>query len=377
MTTCLKYTKLINLYSTKQNLKTAASKASGGYEPIFQMTILNISLKTILSGIIILSIAVSCHSQIKSDTMNEKKTPNYSCDVETGKCDTVSSTEIEEISLTKPKKVRLIYYTDPICSACWAIEPELKKFKLEYGEYVDVEYKMGGLLPGWEGFADKANGISKPSDVAHHWDEVGAHTGMSIDGDVWLEDPLHSSFPPSIAFKAAQKQGEEFALHFLRRIREQVFLEKKNITKEEFLLSAIRDCGGDTSQFLADYRKPSTEKSFHQEMQEGRRMGVRGFPTFIFVGSDGKGFKISGMSGYANYVLALEKALGEKVSPKSIETTELDLLKKYGFLSTKEIAFVLSQSAAETTSKLRQLAKEGQILLEKQKFGDFWRIVLH
>jgi hypothetical protein len=27
-----------------------------------------------------------------------------------------------------------------------------------------------------------------------------------LDGDIWIEDPLHSSYPPSIAFKAAHSK---------------------------------------------------------------------------------------------------------------------------------------------------------------------------
>ncbi len=305
--------------------------------------------------------------------MKDQKKANFSCDIETGVCKPSEESGIEEVRLNQVEKVKLIYYTDPICSACWAIEPELKRLKLEYGDYVEVEYKMGGLLPGWEGFADKANGIGKPSDVAPHWDEVGEHTGMSIDGDIWLEDPLSSSFPPSIAFKAAQQQGEKFALRFLRRIREQVFLEKKNITQEPHLLQAIEDCGGDADKFLADYHQESTAQSFYDEMKQGKEYGVRGFPTFIFVGKAGKGFKISGMSGYDNYILALEKAFGGKITPKAISTSESELLKKYGFLSTKEISFVLSQDDATTVANLNKLVGAGKASVSKQKYGDFWR----
>ena len=68
--------------------------------------------------------------------------------------------------------------------------------KLEYGDYINIEYHMGGLVPSWEGF--NSGGITKPSDVAHHWDEVSKYYEMPIDGDIWLEDPLHSSYPPSI-----------------------------------------------------------------------------------------------------------------------------------------------------------------------------------
>lgn len=113
-----------------------------------------------------------------------------------------------------------------LCTAypCWAIEPQLRKLKLEYGNQIEVVYNMGGLLPDW---SYNAGGISKPSDVAHHWDEVSVYYDMPIDGDVWLEDPLSSSYPPSIAFKAAQLQDYEKAISLLREMREMVFLQKK------------------------------------------------------------------------------------------------------------------------------------------------------
>lgn len=322
-----------------------------------------------------MSLITSCNSQSKEKNMNTDKKKNFSCNIVTGVCEPNNNIDIEEIKLNKQEKVKLIYYTDPICSACWAIEPELKKFKLEYGDFVEIEYKMGGLLPNWDGFNDAGNGISKPSDVGHHWDEVGSYSGMSIDGDVWTEDPLSSSYPPSIAFKAMEKQGKEKALQFLRLIREMVFLEKKNITKEHFLLKAVGKCNGDTEKFLLDYHNEKVKQSFINEIQEGRKIGVRGFPTFIFIGKEGTGFKISGMSGYNNYVTALEKTFGQEIKPKEISFSELDLLKKYNYLATKEISFILSQDEKTTMINLEKLVESKLIKKEKQKFGYFWRLI--
>ena len=189
---------------------------------------------------------------------------------------------------------------------------------MTYGKYFDIEYRMGGLLPDWSGFSDSSNGISGPKDVAQHWDEVAEYSGMSIDGDIWLEDPLSSSYPPSIAFKAMQNQGELLAVEFLRQLRLLVFLEKKNITKTEIMLEAVERCHGDTKKFMLDYENQKTEENFFAEIQEGQAMGVTGFPTFIFVGENGNGFKFSGMSGYAKYVTALEQAYGQKLEPQEI-----------------------------------------------------------
>jgi predicted DsbA family dithiol-disulfide isomerase len=319
-------------------------------------------------------LTASCNFQSdKKEIMSEKK--NFSCDLETSICSDNTDSKIQEIKSKSEAAVKIIYFTDPICSACWAIEPELKKFNLEYGDYFDLEYKMGGLLPNWDGFTDDGSGISKPYDVAVHWEEVGQHTGMSIDGDVWLKDPLDSSYPPSIAFKAMQNQGKEKAILFLRAIREMVFLNQVNITKVEYLVAACEKVGGDKVLFLKDYKNPITEQAFFNDINECREMGVSGFPTLIFTGKESVGYKISGSSRYDNYKLALEKAYGDRPMAKAILFNEYGILKKYKYLSTIEISTILSDDEATTLANLNLLVSQGLITKEKQKHGLFWRFV--
>ena len=186
-----------------------------------------------------------------------------------------------KLYLTKKKPVKIIYFTDPICSSCWGIEPQLRKLKLEYGNNIEIDYRMGGLLPNW---SYNSGGISKPSDVAHHWDEVSLYYDMPIDGDIWLENPLNSSYPPSIAFKAAQMQDETKAVQFMRRIREMVFLEKKNITLWEHISKAASETGLDAVKLKTDYETKAIEL-FEADLELAKNMGVRGFPTLFFIDS--------------------------------------------------------------------------------------------
>ena len=154
-------------------------------------------------------------AQNRTGKMSEKNNPLI-CDPDKGICEIPgadSKTDEKHNQATVQNTIRLIYFTDPICSACWSIEPQLRKLLLEYGNQVQVEYHMGGLLPSWEVY--NAGAISKPSDVAHHWEEMSRHFEMPIDGDVWLKDPLSSSYPPCIAFKAAELQGTVKAANFL------------------------------------------------------------------------------------------------------------------------------------------------------------------
>ena len=104
------------------------------------------------------------------------------CDPVEGVCEIPGRTTKKEIAVQSIEKpVKIVYFTDPICSSCWGIEPQMRKLKLEYSNSVEIEYRMGGLLPDWS-YNDGT--ISKPSDVAHHWDEASAYYDMPIDGDI-------------------------------------------------------------------------------------------------------------------------------------------------------------------------------------------------
>ena len=245
----------------------------------------------------------SCQAQTKKKMENNNP---LMCDPDSGICEIptnkIPSTDSNSVKANK-KPVKIIYYTDPICSSCWGIEPQLRKLKLEYGDNIEIEYRMGGLLPNW---SYNSGGISKPSDVAHHWDEVSVYYDMPIDGNIWLEDPLSSSFPPSIAFKAAQMQDNEKAILFLREIREMVFLQKKNITKWEHLEFAGKKVGLDIVKFKAAY-EGKAKGLFEEDLKLGRELGVRGFPTIFFIDTMGNKELVYGSKPYNTFKNALLK----------------------------------------------------------------------
>lgn len=231
------------------------------------------------------SILSGCSAQVQINSMKTNTTNPMLCDPETGICELPvrAPSGLSALCLHTNKPVKIIYFTDPICSSCWGIEPQLRKLELEYGATVEVEYHMGGLLPDW---SYNSGGISKPSDVASHWDEASHHYDMPIDGDVWIEDPLSSSYPPSIAFKAAQLQDEHKAHLFLRAIREGVFLQKKNITRWDVLSAVATWVGLDTAWMKTDM-DGEAKALFEADLALGQRLGVRGFPTMFVVNEAG------------------------------------------------------------------------------------------
>lgn len=294
------------------------------------------------------------------------------CDPETGVCEIpTNETNSDESSLiTAAKKpVKVIYFTDPICSACWGIEPQLRKLKLEYGDSVEVDYRMGGMLKDWS----YNNGeISKPSDVAHHWDEVSAYYDMPIDGDVWLEDPLDSSFPASIAFKAAQMQNNEKAILYLREVREMVFVKKMNIAKWENLVQAAKNVGLDVEKFKADY-EGQAKVLFEEDLKMARQFGVRGFPTLFFTDASGRTELVYGSKPYSAFEQTLLKLL-PTATKQSYDKSWSSIFSKYNSLTAKEFSVLSGVSRNESENLLNELTRKQNLKKVTSKNGALWTL---
>lgn len=299
---------------------------------------------------------------------NETQNPLL-CDIETGLCElpeSLSASPMQAISPVK-KLVKLIYYTDPICSSCWGIEPQLRRLKLEYGHILEIDYRMGGLLPNW---SYNSGGISKPSDVAHHWDEVSRHYDMPIDGDVWLEDPLNSSYPPSIAVKAAQLQSPEKAIYFLRKIREMVFLQKKNITRWEHLEEAAQWVGLAIHRLKTDY-EGEAQTQFSDDLKVGQQLGVRGFPSLFFVDDSGNQEFVYGSKPYSVYENALKK-IDASAQKKEIDTQWQSLFAHYPTLTAREFSELSGIPRQDSEAYLQRLTEQGHLSRIRTKNGDLW-----
>ena len=331
-------------------------------------------IKTVIILITLVNFT-TCQGQTKTKEMNNDTSKNSNpllCDIETGMCETTdentnSSSKTNQQS--KVKSVKLIYYTDPICSSCWGIEPQLRKLKLEYGSAIEIDYRMGGLLPDW---SYNSGGIGKPSDVASHWDEVSVHYDMPIDGDLWLEDPLDSSYPPSIAFKAAQMQDEEKAHLFMREIREMVFLKKKNIAKWEHLATAAKIVGLDVDQLKTDF-EGKAKAMFEDDLKLGRELGVRGFPTIFFIDEAGNKETVYGTRPYAFYEMAILNLNPNAIKSEYSKNWE-SLFAIYPSLTAKEYAELSGTPRIDSEKLLNELSNKGALDKLTTKNGSMWTI---
>ncbi|HEX5580501.1 MAG TPA: DsbA family protein [Gemmatimonadaceae bacterium] len=260
---------------------------------------------------------------------------------------------------------RILFATDPICSHCWAMEPAWRRFLYHYGEHVEVTHLYGGLLPQWEGFADMGAGIRVPADIPPHWDEVVERYGQPIDPSVWLTDPLDSSYPPSVAMHAVRAIAPEREEDYLRRIRQALFLEARNIARPEVLVACATDIGLDRASFEAALHAPASQAAFEGDLAQMRARGLRGFPTLVVTGPAVETpWIMRGSQPYFRLERALEAVLG--ALPPAREVSVEDVLREYRSGTTREFAEVLGLDAEATETELRRAGARSRPLANSQ-----------
>ena len=269
------------------------------------------------------------------------------------------------------KKVHILYFTDPICSTCWQIQPQLRKLKLEYGDYIEIEYCMGGLLPSWKNF--NRGGITNPAEAAAHWRQIAAEESMPLSPNVWLENPLASSYPPSIAFKAAQMQDTDKAIIFLRRLNEMLFLESKNIIETDLLYNASFEAGLDAARMLRDL-EGKAQLLFEADLELASKLQISVLPTFIFTDNYNNSKVLTEFQHYESF----EKTLFSFIpfaQKKTVKNDIESLFKVFPTLTTKEFSFLADVNHDEAQERLNSLYNDGVIVQQLNNLiGVVWKL---
>lgn len=237
-------------------------------------------------------------------------------------------------------KVALYYATDPLCSFCWAFEPTLTKFRYQYQSYLNNDtVLMGGMIPSWETFGgDQGNNIEKAADVTSHWQEIGKYTRMPIDGTIWMEKPIDSSYPSSRVFEIVRRDHPEKAQIVLRKIREAIMLRNQDISQASVLKEIIQEAGLDSEYILKQAEGAAGEQLLTKDLQTVQALQATGFPTVVLVDDQNQGLKVVGAQPFEVLVEALKQLLPEGTSlvPDAVPRLT-EVIQEHPTLLSKEI----------------------------------------
>jgi putative protein-disulfide isomerase len=214
----------------------------------------------------------------------------------------------------KADRIKIVFYTDPLCCWSWALLPQWQRFIENYENQIDYSYCMAGMIPDWKKFQDPFNSISLPSQMGPLWMEAQHQTGVAINDEIWIKNPPTSSYPACIAVKTAALQGVVSSELMLKSIWQAVMVDSVDISKNDSLMDLAKAVSlryPDTinfDQFLDDYAKNRGLDSFREDLRQVAYHKVGRFPTLTFT-KNGKGFIMTGYRPYEALAEAFNQLL--------------------------------------------------------------------
>lgn len=276
-------------------------------------------------------------------------------------------------SSTCHKPVEIYFVIDPFCPECWAMEPIIKKLWIEYGRYFTFRYIIGGKLDSLNSIKRKRNDIRTVEQIAEAWKKTVFQTGMCCEGDIWLEAPISTPFLGFIAIKAAELQGKQAGMRFLRRMREMLFLQKQNICKRDVLIQIAEKAALDVNEFIEDIHSEAAVKALKSDLKFYNDMEIDHTPTLVFFNNkaDEEGIKVTGCQSYNVYVEVISELLAFTPKPAPLPPVE-EFMKKYTFVGTKELSFVYDTTCSEMERRMKKLVLQQVVEKIPVKHGAFW-----
>jgi hypothetical protein len=202
---------------------------------------------------------------------------------------------------------------------------------------------------------------------------------MPVDPRVWLADPPRSSHPACLAVKAAAEQGDPAP--YLRRLREALQCRRRKLDTADALLASAREVPGmDVERlrlglashgvleaFAADLDRCGAVPAEHHSPGTGRAK----LPSLEFRGSDGVVHGVYGPSDYGK-LRAAAVAAGATPTPDPLPIE--DALRRFGTMSTAEVAAVCDLPGPRAPAELWQLALEWRVKPEHLGTGHLWSL---
>lgn len=307
-------------------------------------------------------------------TTKEEKSRTFVCEEEEGLCCPADITSLYEEEKQRSKLLEVYVFIDPLCPECWAMEPVIKKMKMEYGSYLTINLILANELESLNSpCGSKYRSLVK--DMAKAYNETACRTGMPCDGDVWHENPTATPYAAISAIKAAELQGKVIGAKYLRRVREALFLHKENIANSHVLINcAIRVQGMDVDEFVKDMNSDNTHFALADDRRTAKEMDVESAPTMVFFNEDvdQPGLKVEGAYSYDVYE-GIIKEMTEKQLKKCPPIPLPDFVAFYSLVATKEIAVVYDLKLEEAHREMKKLQLRQEVEEISTKHGSIWR----
>jgi len=275
--------------------------------------------------------------------------------------------------------IRVVEYTDPISVWCWGCEPAIRRIEYRYAGSVEVTAVMGGLFEDFSPMREYWSRMSggKWKEPVHGFLTAVAaqhRMPMDVEGMMATMDDFHSTWPGCIAVKAAEAAGAEGGRRYLRRLREAGLAEGRSIFRRDVQRAVAAEAGVDVDRFSDALGDGTAERAFRADLEECRKRGVQGFPTFE-VRRGMANLRLEGYQSWESFDEAL-RALDGDLAARELawdKPAVLDLLRHYGQCATREVAAVFGVTDDDVEILLEDLLADGAVARKDYGSASFWR----
>src|SRR3989442_5390975 len=160
-------------------------------------------------------------------------------------------------------------HTDPACPWSWALEPTVRKLKVDFADGLAWTFVMGGLG------RSLAREPAVHADMIVEWLRVSAETQVPLDPLIWTENPISSTYPACMAVKAAAEQAEDGGYRYLRRLRESLMCDRRKLDQLEALIEEGRAASLDVERFRIDLRSNAITEAFASDLERTKELAER------------------------------------------------------------------------------------------------------
>lgn len=264
-------------------------------------------------------------------------------------------------------KIIITNFTDPVCTWCWGSEPIFRKLQTHFKDKIEFKFIMGGLVKDARDFMNyKSADFTKfNKQIANHWLEANARHKMPVNAQNFdlFSSEFASSYPQSIAYKAAQLIDKQKADEFLYLLRFSVAARALKISHENVLIQLANECNLDISKFLEYIDNGVAKEEFQKDLEFTKRYMVSGFPTFL-ISYNGEELMLKGFNRYENF-----KSIIENISNFKEEKPEISSQNLLNFMQNHPIMslFEIEMSFGDTKI-IDDLVNDKKLI--KKKFGN-------
>jgi putative protein-disulfide isomerase len=253
----------------------------------------------------------------------------------------------------------------------------VRRLMAEFGDDLQFTYVMGGLAREWSS--------EQHAGLVTAWLEQAERSRMPFDPLIWTTAPLKSSYPASMAVKAATDQGK--AEPYLRALREGIFCERRKLDTPDALTDVAARIGLNVDRFKLDIASNHVVEQFGNDLEIARDISEKAraagmveasgsrervpLPTLYFTGEGGARHDVYGPAPYVDY---REAAINAGAAPQGAKLTPQSALARFGRMATREIEEVCGLKGPRAEGELWQLALDFEVKPTRVLTGWLWEL---